>query len=193
MGVAGYYRFEWKKALEMPKSRSIEVTKTEGGPAWGTLFTLNNYQLDKLSATSGPLNISREVMIRDERGGWAHVRKGQLIHVGDVIRIRLIVKSDRELSYIEIKDNLGTGFMPVQVLSGYQYRAGLSYYQSREPESVVCYISQLPKGVSTIEYQAVVISVVMPPLPACMHLNSGAGQIPSGSMRNAKGRPVRVP
>jgi len=156
MDVTGYYRFEWKKAQEMPEARSMEITQTEGGPAWGTLFTLNNYQLDKLSATSGPLNISREVMIRDERGSWSRIQKGESIHVGDVIRIRLTVRSDRELSYIEIKDNLGTGFMPVQVLSGYHYRAGLSYYQSREPESLVCYVSQLPKGVSSIEYQAVV-------------------------------------
>ena len=156
MGVTGYYRFEWKKAEEMPKSRSMEVTQTESGPAWGTLFTLNNYQLDKLSATSGPLNISREVMIRDERGSWSQIQKGQSVPAGDVIRIRLTIKSDRELSYIEIKDNLGTGFMPVRILSGYQYRAGLSYYQSREPESLVCYVSQLPKGVNSIEYQAVV-------------------------------------
>lgn len=156
MGVTGYYRFEWEKGQKMPKSLSMEVTQTDGGPAWGTLFTLNNYQLDKLSATSGPLNISREVMIRDERSSWNDIRKGQSIQVGDVIRIRLNIKSDRELSYIEIKDNLGTGFMPVQVLSGYQYRAGLSWYQSREPESLVCYVSQLPKGISSIEYQAVV-------------------------------------
>lgn len=154
-GVTGYYRFEWKKVQEMPASRFMEVTHTEGGPAWGTLYTLNNYQLEKLSATGGPLMISREVMVRDDKGSWSALRKGQMIKVGDLIRIRLNIQSDRELSYIEIKDNLGTGFMPVQVISGYQYRSGLSSYQSREPESLLYYISQLPKGASTIEYQAI--------------------------------------
>lgn len=155
-GVNGYYRFEWKRAEDMPKSRLMEVTHTEGGPAWGTLFTLNNYQLDKLAATTGPLNVSREVMIRDGRGSWSRMEKGQPVIAGDVIRIRLTVQSDRELSYIEIRDNLGTGFIPVQVLSGYHYQSGLSYYQSREQESVVCYVPQLPKGISSIEYQAIV-------------------------------------
>jgi hypothetical protein len=155
MGVTGYYRFEWKKPQEMPAARSMEVTKNEGGPAWGTLFTLNNYQIDKLAATSGPLNISREVMIRNERGSWAPILKRQQIPVGSVIRIRLNIKSDRELSYIEIRDNLGTGFVPVRFLSGYQYHSGVSYYQSREPESIVCNIAELPKGISTIEYQVV--------------------------------------
>lgn len=155
-GVTGYYRFEWKSAQEMPKSSTMEVVKTDGGPAWGTLFTLENYKLDQLSATVGPLNVTRELLIRNSSGSWSKVRTAQQINVGDKIRIRLNIQSDRELSYIEIKDNLGTGFMPVQILSGYHYHAGVSYYQSREPESVVYYLSQLPKGISTIEYQAIV-------------------------------------
>jgi len=155
-GVTGYYRYEWKNPDEMPKSKSVEVVQTDGGPSWGTLFTLNNYSLDKLSSTGGPLTVIREVMIAGDRGSWSQIRQGQNIKVGDKVRIRLSINSDRELSYIEIKDFLGTGFMPVQVLSGYQYQAGLSYYQSREPESVICYVPQLPKGVSVIEYQSVV-------------------------------------
>jgi hypothetical protein len=155
-GVTGYFRHEWKNPAEIPASRSVEVVKSDGGPAWGTLFTLGNYNLDKLSATGGPLRISRMAMIRDNRGTWMPLLKGRTVHVGDIIRIKLTVQSDRELSYIEVRDNLGTGIMPVQVLSGYQYNAGLSYYQSREPESLVCYVSQLPKGSSSIEYQAVV-------------------------------------
>ncbi len=155
-GVTGYYRYEWKKTADMPKSRIMNVTQTTGGPAWGTLFTLDNYTLDNLSATGGPLNITREVMIQDGSGTWTVIKKGQTIKVGDRIRVRLDLKSDRELSYIEVRDNLGTGLMPVRVLSGYQYRQGLSYYQSREPESVVYNLTELPKGISTIEYQAIV-------------------------------------
>ncbi|MFA6128481.1 MAG: MG2 domain-containing protein [Bacteroidales bacterium] len=155
MGVQGYYRYDWKNADVIPKSRTMEVIKAQGGPAWGTLYTLNNYELNKLSETAGPLSVTREVLVRDERGSWTRVKIGQTIRVGDLVRIRLTVSSDRELSYIEIRDHLATGFMPVQVLSGYQYRSGLSYYQSREPESVVCYVSQLPKGSNVIDYQVV--------------------------------------
>lgn len=155
-GSTGYYRYEWKNPDVMPGSRSMQIEKSEGGPAWGTLFTLNNHKLDKLSVTGGPLIITREVMIRGESGRWEMMQKGQQVHVGDVARIRLTIKSDRELSYIEVRDFLGTGFMPVRVLSGYQYNAGLSYYRSREPESIVYFISQLPKGDNTIEYQVIV-------------------------------------
>jgi hypothetical protein len=154
-GITGYYRFEWKDSSEIPRSGSMEVTKTEGGPAWGTLFTLQNYSLDRLSAAAGPLGISRDVMVRDPSGRWNVLTRGQVIRVGELVRIRLTVRSDRELSYIEIKDHLATGFMPVQVLSGYQYRNGLSSYLSREPACLSYYVPQLPKGTSTIEYQAI--------------------------------------
>ncbi len=155
-GVTGYYRFEWKNQKEIPVSKTMEVTQTSGGHSWGTLYTLKNYKLDQLSSTTGPLNVSREVMTYDEKGTWKVIKQGQWINVGDKIRIRLNIKSDRELSYIEIKDYLGTGVLPVRVLSGYQYRQGISYYQSREPESVFFYLSALPKGESTMEYQAIV-------------------------------------
>lgn len=156
MGATGYYRFEWKRVQDMPKARSMEVVKTEGGPAWGTLFTLNDYHLDKLVATGGPLTVSRELQVRDDQGSWVPVKDRLRLNVGEMIRIRLTVKSDRELSYIQVRDNLGTGFMPVHILSGYEYRSGLSYYQSREPESLVFYIAQLPKGINSIEYQVIV-------------------------------------
>ncbi len=154
-GVTGYYRFEWKNSTEMPKSKTMEVTKTEGGPVWGTLFTLNQYTFANLAATAGPLNIAREVSVRNPDGKWSVVSKGQWIHVGDQVKIRLKINSDRELSYIEVKDYLGTGFMPVQALSGYHYHSGVSYYQSREPESVVYYLSQLPQGITVLEYEVI--------------------------------------
>jgi hypothetical protein len=154
-GASGYYRFAWKNPGEMPESRTMEVTHQGGGPAWGTLFTLENHKIDELSATGGPLNIKRDLMVRDAKGTWITIPKGSGIRIGEVVRVRLNIKSDRELSYIEITDYLGTGFMPVQLLSGFQYRSGLSSYQSRGPETVIFNVSQLPKGSSIIEYLAV--------------------------------------
>lgn len=156
MGVTGYYRYEWKDPKDMPQAGTMEVAQTGGGPAWGTLFTLNNYKLDKLVAAGGPLTISRKIFLRDKKGTWNGIKQGQVIKVGDVIRIAVGISSDRELSYIEIKDFLPTGCRPLRVLSGYRYEGGISLYQSREPESVVFYLSELPKGSIKIDYEAVV-------------------------------------
>jgi hypothetical protein len=156
MGVTGYYKYDWKKVEDIPGSPLMKVAHLAGGPAWGTLFTLNMYKLDNLSKTGGPLVISRDVLKEDDLGRWTSIRKDQKLAVGDKIRIRLNIQSDRELSYVEIRDYLGTGFKPLRVVSGYQYHAGTSYYQSREPEAIVFFISQLTKGINSIDYEAIV-------------------------------------
>ncbi|MFO7617175.1 MAG: MG2 domain-containing protein [Bacteroidales bacterium] len=151
----GYYRYGWKDPAEMPNANKLEVRHEGGGPAWGALYTLNSHQLDELAATDGPLKIGRTLMIRNQAGQWTDYRPGTDLMVGQVVRVRLTITSDRDLSYLELKDHLGTGFVPVGVLSGYHYQQGLSWYQAREPEAVLFYLHTLPRGTHTIEYQAV--------------------------------------
>ena len=151
----GYYRYSWHTPAIIPKAKTLEVTHSGGGPAWGTLFTLENQKLDLLSATEGPLKLIRDITVRNSKGQWAPLSADRPIQPGELLRIRIRIQSDRDLSYIEVKDFLGTGFVPVQILSGYQYKAGLSWYQAREPESVLFYMPVLPKGEHTLEYTAI--------------------------------------
>ncbi len=151
----GYYRYSWQTPSIIPKAKTLEVTHTGGGPAWGTLFTLENQKLDQLSATEGPLKLIRDITVRNNKGQWAPLPAGKPIQPGELLRIRIRIQSDRDLSYVEVKDYLGTGFVPAQVLSGYQYKAGLSWYQAREQESVLFYLPVLPKGEHSLEYTVI--------------------------------------
>ena len=152
----GYYRYGWKNQEEMSDAENLEVIHEGGGPAWGAFYTLRDYQLNELAATDGPLKIDRTLMIRNAEGEWTDYQSNTDATVGQVVRVRLTISSDRDLSYLELKDFLGTGFVPVGVLSGYHYQQGLSWYQAREPEAVLFYLHALPRGVHVIEYQAVI-------------------------------------
>lgn len=154
-GPSGYYSFAWNEPEEIPADKSINISHTGGGPAWGTVYSLNGLRLDELAASEGPLVIAREVMVGGDTGTWKNIKSGQVIHTGQQIRIKLTLKSDRDLSYVEVKDFLGTGCIPFKVLSGYHYNAGLFWYQAREPESVLFYLQRLPKGTQTLDYIAV--------------------------------------
>jgi hypothetical protein len=94
-------------------------------------------------------------MVRNQAGQWTEYKPGIELMVGQVVRVKLTIRSDRDLSYLELKDYLGTGFMPVGALSGYHYHQELSWYQAREPEAVLFYLHALPRGTHTIDYQAV--------------------------------------
>ncbi|MDQ1100552.1 hypothetical protein [Chryseobacterium sp. SORGH_AS_1048] len=59
------------------------------------------------------------------------------------------------MEFIHIKDMRAAGFEPADVLSGYQWKNGLSYYQSAKDASTNFYIQAMPKGNYVFEYDVV--------------------------------------
>ncbi len=43
------------------------------------------------------------------------------LNVGDKIKVRVIVKVDRDMEYVHLKDMRASGFEPVNVLSGQRW------------------------------------------------------------------------
>ena len=56
--------------------------------------------------------------------------KGALT-VGDELVVRIELRVDRDMEYVHLKDQRGSGTEPVNVLSQYKYQDGLAYYESR--------------------------------------------------------------
>jgi hypothetical protein len=68
------------------------------------------------------------------------------LKVGDKVTVRMILNTDRPMEFIHIKDMRAAGFEPLDVLSGYQWKNNLGYYQSTKDASTNFYIEQMPKG-----------------------------------------------
>jgi hypothetical protein len=58
----------------------------------------------------------------------------------------MILNTDRAMEFIHIKDMRAAGFEPTDVLSGYQWKNNLGYYQSTKDASTNFYIQYMPKG-----------------------------------------------
>jgi uncharacterized protein YfaS (alpha-2-macroglobulin family) len=67
--------------------------------------------------------------------------------------VRLILRSDRELDYVHLKDRRAATFEPAEQLSGYNYEGGLGYYYAPGDLATNFFIDRLPKGTHTIEYE----------------------------------------
>ena len=52
--------------------------------------------------------------------------------VGDEIVVRVVLRTDRDMEYVHLKDHRGSGTEPVNVLSQYKYQDGLAYYEIDE-------------------------------------------------------------
>jgi len=72
--------------------------------------------------------------------------------VGDELVVRIELSVDRDIEYVHLKDQRGSGTEPVNVLSGYKFQDGLAYYESTRDTASHFFIDYLPKGVYVFEY-----------------------------------------
>ena len=130
--------------------KRIEVNRTGSGIGWGAVYAQFLEDMDKLDNAEGNgLHISREVLKDGKRTG-----KNTVLRVGDKVTIRLSVKADRDMDFIQIKDERPACFEPAEQLSGYRWNAetGLGYYQASRDASTEFFIDKMRKGSYLIEY-----------------------------------------
>ena len=80
------------------------------------------------------------------------VNEGDIIHVGDKIKVRIELRADRPMEYVHMKDMRASSLEPTNVLSNYKWQGGLGYYESTRDASTNFFISYLPKGTFVFEY-----------------------------------------
>ena len=74
------------------------------------------------------------------------------VEVGDEIVCRVVLRTDRDMEYVHLKDHRGSGTEPVTVLSRYKFQDGLAYYESTKDTASHFFIDYLPKGTYVFEY-----------------------------------------
>jgi len=80
-----------------------------------------------------------------------HARLRGLAHLRQHAR-QLELRVDRDMEYVHLKDQRGSGTEPVNVISRYKYQDGLAYYESTRDTASHFFIDYLPKGTYVFEY-----------------------------------------
>jgi uncharacterized protein YfaS (alpha-2-macroglobulin family) len=134
---------------------TVTVEKETEGSAWGGVHWQYFESVEKVPAHEGtPLEIKKDLYVkRDSRKGPVlhRVRKANL-RVGDEVVVRLELRSDRDMEFVHLKDDRGSGLEPVEVLSQYRWQDGLGYYEATKDTATHFYIDRLPKGTYVFEY-----------------------------------------
>src|SRR5207247_9979850 len=76
--------------------------------------------------------------------------KGPLA-VGNELVVRIELRVDRDMEFVHLKDQRGSGTEPVNVISQYKYQDGLAYYESTRDTASHFFIDYLPKGTYVFE------------------------------------------
>jgi hypothetical protein len=133
-----------------------------GSPAWGAVYWQYFDQLDQITPAEGaraPLRLEKRLYVQrnTDRGPVLDtVAENGTLHVGDKVVVRLVLRTDRDLEYVHLKDMRGACLEPLNVLSGYHWQGGLGYYESTKDVSTEFFFSSVPRGAYVFEYPLVV-------------------------------------
>ncbi|MFC0345979.1 alpha-2-macroglobulin family protein [Epilithonimonas hispanica] len=137
---------------------TVTIKKESAGIVQGGLFWQYYEDLDKIKSSESYISISKELYkkVKTENGEQLiKINENSPIKVGDKITVRMILNTDRNMEFIHLKDMRAAGFEPLDVLSGYQWKNNLGYYQSTKDASTNFYIEYMPKGKYIFEYDYV--------------------------------------
>jgi len=149
----GFYEQRYEGSAVKPLMGQIQLNKEDPGIAWGGLHWQYLEDMSKVTPHETNLKLKKTLSLKtDSTKGPVLTPVTGKVRVGDLLVVRVELRTDRDMEYIHMKDQRGSGMEPVDVLSFYRYQDGLAYYQSTKDTASHFYIDYLPKGTYVFEY-----------------------------------------
>ncbi|MDA9343986.1 MG2 domain-containing protein [Algibacter sp.] len=151
----GYYKTAWNASEIKPEMGDVKIIKKGKGMAWGILYWQYFEDLDKITSAETPLKLKKKLFLKtntDAGEEISEINTETNLKVGDLVRIRIELRSDRDMEFLHMKDMRASGLEPVNIMSKYKWQDGLGYYESTKDASTNFFFDYLPKGVYVFEY-----------------------------------------
>lgn len=158
----GFYEKAYQGQEIKPQYSEITVNKRDEdiaprqarGIAWGGVYFQYFEDMSKVTPHQTNFSLEKTLFVnRDTKKGRVMEPVSGPLSVGDLVTCRLVLRVDRDMEYVHLKDLRGSGLEPVNVLSQYKYQDGLAYYESTRDAASHFFIDYLPKGTYVFEYQ----------------------------------------
>jgi uncharacterized protein YfaS (alpha-2-macroglobulin family) len=161
----GYFKQTIEGTKVVPAMGNISVTvnnpasqspnKPVNQPSWGAVYWQYFEDLDKITTAATPLKLTKKLFIEKNTGSgtvMTQVKEGDILKVGDKIKVRMILQADHDMEYVHLKDMRAAALEPVNVLSSYKWQDGLGYYESTRDASTNFFFDYINKGTYVFEY-----------------------------------------
>jgi len=152
----GFYEERFGRSEVRPEMGEITVTKVDKGVAWGGVHWQYFEDISKITPHEAtPLTLKKALFVKENTKQGPVLRPVKdTLRVGDELVTRIVLRVDRDMEYVHMKDQRGSGTEPVNVLSVYKYQDGLRYYESTKDTASHFFIDYLPKGTYVFEYSS---------------------------------------
>ncbi|MDW5287790.1 MG2 domain-containing protein [Formosa sp. PL04] len=151
----GYFKTTWSADEITPDLADITLTNKNAGIAWGSLYWQYFEDLDAITSAETPLQLSKKLFLKsntDLGEELTEVTSETQLKLGDLIRVRIVLKTDRDMEFLHMKDMRASGLEPIDVISKYKWQDGLGYYQSTKDAATHFFFDRINKGIYVFEY-----------------------------------------
>lgn len=159
----GYIKETYEEGNAALKARTLEVEKHDEGMAWGAVYAQYLSPVADVRAQSTGLSIEKQCFVERKtaigRSELHPLEKGGGLRVGDKLVIRLVLRLDRAMDYVQLKDSRAACLEPTATLSGYRWTGGFGYYAETKDASTRFFFDHLSKGTYVLEYSCRVSQV----------------------------------
>lgn len=152
---SGYFKTAWQAGEIKADMGKITISKSDEGVAWGAAYWQYFEQLDKITPAETPLKLKKQLFkqVNTDRGPViTPITEKAPLKVGDLVKVRIELRVDRDMEYVHLKDMRAAGFEPTTTISTYKYQDGLYYYESTRDLATNFFIGYLGKGTYVFEY-----------------------------------------
>jgi hypothetical protein len=151
----GYVKEVIADAQTIEKLSSIKVEKLDKGIAWGAVYAQYREDLDKVQQQGKELNVEKKLYVERIANNTKQLHllsSDSKLVVGDKVVVRLTIRLDRPMDFVQLKDQRASCFEPINSISGYQWSSGIGYYVDVKDASTNFFFDSLKKGVYVLEY-----------------------------------------
>ncbi|WP_394336040.1 alpha-2-macroglobulin family protein [Bacteroides zoogleoformans] len=152
----GYVKQTYTQGSPALKAKAVTVEKRDAGIAWGAAYAQYLSPMSDVKQHGGELSVEKKLYVErvaaDGTKSLQPVTKTTHLSVGDKIVSRLIIRLDRAMDFVHLKDSRGACFEPIGALSGYRWGNGFGYYVEVEDAATNFFFDRLGKGVYVLEH-----------------------------------------
>jgi hypothetical protein len=152
----GYIKTSWADEQIKPGLGKVEIKNNGKTISWGALHWQYLENLDKVTSSQTNIHLERKYFIQKQTDDGPVLTAVDAAHppkTGDLLKVVVYLKADRDFEYVQLKDMRPAGTEPADALSTYKYQDGLYYYQATKDVATNFFISNLSKGNYVFEYQ----------------------------------------
>ena len=140
-----------KEATPQSLSAIVVKSKDSGLDDFASLTALYSSKNVQEQSKPGIMNIKKEYyLVKDKKA--ILLKQGDEVEVGSEIQVRLTINCQNAFDFVSVVDFKPAAFENQDLLSSWQYKNRLSYYQEMQNSQTNFYFGYLPNGTYELKY-----------------------------------------